>query len=105
MEYPFISAKCITYGRVDTLEESIQSFLQQEFPGKKELIIVNDYPLQKLIFDHPEIKIYNLDETFPTIGDKLGGRDHTTVIHSCDKIKNDLRSDSILSQELHHHFH
>jgi chromosomal replication initiator protein len=39
--------------------------------------------------------------SFPTIGEKLGGRDHTTVIHSCDKIKNDLRSDSILNQELH----
>jgi hypothetical protein len=70
MEYPFISCKCITYGRVDTLEEAIQSFLLQEYPGKKELIIVNDYPLQKLVYDHPEIKIYNMDETFPTIGDK-----------------------------------
>jgi chromosomal replication initiator protein len=39
--------------------------------------------------------------SFPTIGDKLGGRDHTTVIHSCEKIKNDLRSDSVLSNELH----
>jgi chromosomal replication initiator protein len=39
--------------------------------------------------------------SFPTIGDKLGGRDHTTVIHSCEKIKNDLPGDSILSQELH----
>jgi chromosomal replication initiator protein len=39
--------------------------------------------------------------SFPTIGDKLGGRDHTTVIHSCEKIKHDLSSDSILSQELH----
>ncbi|MDE1925161.1 MAG: chromosomal replication initiator protein DnaA [Patescibacteria group bacterium] len=39
--------------------------------------------------------------SFPTIGDKMGGRDHTTVIHSCEKIKNDLRSDSILNQELH----
>lgn len=39
--------------------------------------------------------------SFPTIGEKLGGRDHTTVIHSCDKIKNDLQTDSILSQELH----
>lgn len=68
--YPLISCKCITYGRVDFLEESIQSFLQQEYPGQKELIIVNDYPLQKLIYDHPEIKIYNLDETFATIGEK-----------------------------------
>ena len=39
--------------------------------------------------------------SFPTIGEKLGGRDHTTVIHSCEKIKNDLRSDSILNQEMH----
>jgi chromosomal replication initiator protein len=38
--------------------------------------------------------------SFPTIGEKLGGRDHTTVIHSCEKIKNDLRSDSVLSNEL-----
>jgi glycosyltransferase involved in cell wall biosynthesis len=70
MEYPFISAKCITYGRVDTLEEAIQSFLQQDYPGPKELIIVNDYPLQTLVFDHPEVKIYNISHTFPTIGDK-----------------------------------
>ena len=39
--------------------------------------------------------------SFPTIGEKLGGRDHTTVIHSCDKIKNDLLSDSVLSNEIH----
>ncbi len=39
--------------------------------------------------------------SFPTIGEKLGGRDHTTVIHSCDKIKNDLLSDSVLNNEIH----
>ena len=39
--------------------------------------------------------------SFPTIGEKLGGRDHTTVIHSCEKIRNDLQQDSILNQELH----
>ncbi len=38
--------------------------------------------------------------SFPAIGDKMGGRDHTTVIHSCDKIKNELLSDSILNQEI-----
>lgn len=70
MDYPFISCKCITYGRVETLEEALESFLQQDYPGKKELVIVNDYPLQTLVFDHPEVKIFNLDETFSTIGDK-----------------------------------
>lgn len=70
MSYPLISAKCITYGRVDTLEESLYSFINQDYPGKKELIIVNDYPLQELVFDHPDVKIYNLKETFSTIGEK-----------------------------------
>jgi len=70
MTYPKISCKCITYARINTLEELIQSFLLQEYNGEKELIIVNDYPLQKLEYDHPEIKIYNLDETFSTIGEK-----------------------------------
>jgi glycosyltransferase involved in cell wall biosynthesis len=70
MTYPFISAKCITYGRVDVLEESIYSFINQDYLGKKEMIIVNDYPFQKLEFNHPDVKIYNLDYTFETIGAK-----------------------------------
>lgn len=65
-----ISCKCITYGRVDTLEESLHSFLIQNYKGNSELVIVNDYPLQKLHFDHPKVKIFNLDYTFETIGDK-----------------------------------
>ena len=69
MEFPFISCKCITYGRVNFLEESLYSFLNQDYPGKKELIIVNDYPLQTLVFEHPDVKIYNLDYTFNTIGE------------------------------------
>lgn len=68
---PFISCKCITYGRVDTLVEALHSFLIQEYPADRcELIIVNDYPEQKLIFDHPQVTIYNLDETFSLIGEK-----------------------------------
>jgi chromosomal replication initiator protein len=38
--------------------------------------------------------------SYPTIGEKLGGRDHTTVIHSCEKIKNDLKEDPTLTQEV-----
>jgi len=38
--------------------------------------------------------------SFPSIGQKIGGRDHTTVIHSCEKIKNELKIDSSLNQEI-----
>lgn len=65
-----ISAKCITYGRLEWLEESLHSFLLQEGDYDAEIIIVNDYPLQKFEFSHPKVKIYNLDTTFTTIGEK-----------------------------------
>lgn len=43
---------------------------------------------------------YNV--SYPLIGEKLGGRDHTTVIHSCEKIKKDIQHNSVLQQELQH---
>ena len=38
--------------------------------------------------------------SYPSIGEKLGGRDHTTVIHSCKKIEGELKNNSLLEQEL-----
>ncbi|MCX6735669.1 MAG: chromosomal replication initiator protein DnaA [Candidatus Parcubacteria bacterium] len=38
--------------------------------------------------------------SFPTIGEKFGGRDHTTVIHSCEKIKEEMRDDAALIGEI-----
>lgn len=38
--------------------------------------------------------------SFPEIGQKLGGRDHSTVIHACDKIKKGESVDESLKQEL-----
>jgi chromosomal replication initiator protein len=37
---------------------------------------------------------------YPTIGQKLGGRDHTTVIHSYEKIKRELKESSSLEREV-----
>lgn len=51
-----------------------------------------------------QIIMYILREDFnisyPSIGQKLGGRDHTTVIHSCEKVKNDLKEDQNLADEV-----
>jgi chromosomal replication initiator protein len=38
--------------------------------------------------------------SYPTIGNKLGGRDHTTVIHSCDKIRAEISIEPSLRREL-----
>jgi chromosomal replication initiator protein len=51
-----------------------------------------------------QLAMYILREDFnisyPTIGQKMGGRDHTTVIHSYEKIKEELKINSVLAEEL-----
>ncbi|KKT45269.1 MAG: Chromosomal replication initiator protein DnaA [Parcubacteria group bacterium GW2011_GWA2_44_15] len=51
-----------------------------------------------------QLVMYILREDFrvsyPLIGQKLGGRDHTTVIHSCEKIKNELKLNTMLGHEI-----
>ena len=42
----------------------------------------------------------NLKTSYPSIGDKFGGRDHTTVIHSCEKVAQDLLTNPELEEEL-----
>lgn len=51
-----------------------------------------------------QVIMYILREDFnvsyPMIGNKLGGRDHTTVIHSCEKVKREIVDDTELSKEI-----
>jgi chromosomal replication initiator protein len=42
----------------------------------------------------------DFNESYPSIGAKLGGKDHTTVIHSYEKIKGELVHDPHLIKEL-----
>jgi chromosomal replication initiator protein len=59
---------------------------------------------RKEIVKPRQLIMYILREDFqvsyPAIGQKLGGRDHTTVIHSCEKIKHDLKGNSDLEEEI-----
>ena len=41
-----------------------------------------------------------LKSSYPVIGERLGGRDHTTAIHSCEKIGHDLLTNTELEEEL-----
>lgn len=41
-----------------------------------------------------------LKMSFPSIGDELGGRDHTTAMHANEKITSDLENDLKLKQEV-----
>ena len=51
-----------------------------------------------------QVAMYILREdcgiSFPLIGERLGGRDHTTVLHSYEKVKNELKNDVELGQDI-----
>lgn len=63
-----------------------------------------DKTRRKEVVKPRQIAMYILREdfniSFPTIGEKMGGRDHTTVIHSCEKVKKELKDDKQLEQQI-----
>ena len=71
---------------------------------KLEEMSIYEKTRKKEIVKTRQIIMYLLREDFsvsyPLIGQKLGGKDHTTVMHSCVKIKEDLKNDPQLIQEL-----
>lgn len=68
--------------------------------------VIYEKTRKKEIVKPRQIIMYLLREdmniSYPSIGEKLGGRDHTTVIHSCEKVKEDMKNNSSLGQELSH---
>jgi chromosomal replication initiator protein len=66
--------------------------------------IIYEKTRRKEIVRARQVAMYLLREDFnisyPLIGQKLGDRDHTTVIHSHLKIKDDLKTDPLLLQEI-----
>lgn len=65
-----ISCLCPTYGRTALLEESVQSFLMQDYSSEMEMVICNDLPSQTLHFDHPRVKVVNLKQRCTNLGEK-----------------------------------
>ncbi|MFR7759680.1 MAG: helix-turn-helix domain-containing protein, partial [Peptoniphilus grossensis] len=55
-----------------------------------------DYPRQIAMYITRELT----DLSLPKIGDVFGGRDHSTVIHAYDKIREDLDDNPIFKIEI-----
>lgn len=67
-----LSVLTITYKRHHLLEEAVQSFLKQGTAlAFSEMVIINDNPEMKYIFDHPRVRVINTNERFPSIASKL----------------------------------
>ena len=100
----------------------IEVFLQSTAPEREQSVnpakiiqkVANFYELsekelvaktrKKEIVKPRQIAMYLIREivqtSFPSIGEKFGGRDHTTVIHACYKIKRDFEKNPTLQKEL-----
>ncbi|GAW30215.1 chromosomal replication initiator protein DnaA [Carboxydocella sp. ULO1] len=61
----------------------------EEFKAKKRTRTVA-YPRQIAMYLSRELT----DASLPKIGEEFGGRDHTTVLHACEKIANDINTDA-----------
>jgi len=106
--------KILTLNEVKDLVKN--SIKQKKLMSYKEVVkIISDFykieeeaiyekTRKKEVIKPRQIIMYILREDFsisyPSIGEKLGGRDHTTVIHSYEKIKNEVKSDMLLLKEI-----
>ncbi|MCG2700609.1 chromosomal replication initiator protein DnaA [Candidatus Parcubacteria bacterium] len=59
---------------------------------KKELVM----PRQIVMYLMRE----EINSSYPTIGTELGGRDHTTAMHACNKISKNIESDERIKNEI-----
>jgi cellulose synthase/poly-beta-1,6-N-acetylglucosamine synthase-like glycosyltransferase len=73
---PKVSCLCPTYARAYLLEEAIESFHRQDYPGEKELVVCNDFRNQTFVYSHPEVKLLNFENRFKNLGEK---RHETTL--------------------------
>jgi glycosyltransferase involved in cell wall biosynthesis len=58
-----------TYGRPDYVDEAVAMFVQQDYPAK-ELVILNDCPGQVFHSDRADVRVFNYNTRFPTLGEK-----------------------------------
>lgn len=83
--------KQITISRIQTLVAEYYTLSLEEFSARKRTRSVV-HPRQIAMYLSRELT----DASLPKIGEEFGGRDHTTVIHACEKIAEDIRRDPSL---------
>lgn len=67
-----ISVLTLTYKRHHLLEEAMESFLSQtSLSDTDEMVIINDNSEVDYVFNHPNIKIINHKQRFPSISAKI----------------------------------
>ena len=83
---------------VDLIKQEVSkdfSIKMEDFVSKKRTRAIA-YPRQIAMYITRELT----DLSLPKIGDEFGGRDHTTVIHACDKINTDIKQKKEIKEKI-----
>lgn len=92
---PSQSKKNVTAKQIITTVSSYFDVTCDEMLGKcREKRLA--FPRQVIMFLMRE----EMSASFPSIGNELGGRDHTTAMHACGKIRGELESSPKLRQDI-----
>ena len=89
------SPKIITIGEIQKTVASVYQLRIDDLKAKKRTKSIA-FPRQIAMYLSRELT----DCSLPKIGKEFGGRDHTTVIHACDKISTLLQSDTNLQARI-----
>jgi chromosomal replication initiator protein len=81
----------ITIGVIQRVVADYFNLSSQELKGKKRTKVIA-FPRQLAMYIAREITEYSTTE----VGLEFGGRDHTTVMHACQRIENRMRTDPTL---------
>ena len=77
------------------LDDSVKMKISQSLKGKKKSAKIT-FPRHVAMY----LSRMLTDESFPRIGLEFGGRDHSTVIHSINKIDSELKTNLELKKAI-----
>lgn len=94
---PAAQPQPVTIARIQEIVAKQFGLRVEELKAKKRNRSVA-YPRQIAMYLCRELT----EASLPHIGQEFGGRDHTTVIHACEKIADNIQNDVILHQTINH---
>ena len=94
----FVNHNIYTRSSIESIQKAVADYYKitvDDLKGKKRSVNIA-YPRQIAMYLSRTLTEENLNR----IGLEFGGRDHSTVIHACDKIISDLKKNPALEQQL-----
>lgn len=92
---PVSKPRQVTIELIQEIVANYYGIRPDEFKAKKRTRAIA-FPRQIAMYIARELT----DLSLPKIGESFGGRDHTTVIHACEKINNELQNNSLLQDTI-----